>query len=139
MKHFLKPLAVVLLWITAWLPGAMAATDNPQAVTDLLTRVTNAADKFETVLDESLSTRGEEVFVISSKNGKPCIKGSSLSALTTGIGWYLNHYAHVNIAWNQLTTDLSAATLPLPAADETHTASVDYRYYLNYCTFSYSM
>ncbi|MDY2623662.1 MAG: alpha-N-acetylglucosaminidase TIM-barrel domain-containing protein [Alloprevotella sp.] len=139
MKHFLKPLAVVLLWLTAWLPGAMAATDNPQAVTDLLTRVTNAADKFETVLDESLSATGEEVFVISSKNGKPCIKGSSLSALTTGIGWYLNHYAHVNIAWNQLTTDLSAATLPLPAADETHTASVDYRYYLNYCTFSYSM
>ena len=65
MKHFLKPLAVVLLWITAWLPGAMAATDNPQAVTDLLTRVTNAADKFETVLDESPPATGEEEVAIS--------------------------------------------------------------------------
>ena len=45
MKHFLKPLAVVLLWLTAWLPGAMAATDNPQAVTDLLPELATAVER----------------------------------------------------------------------------------------------
>lgn len=139
MKHLLRLTLLLTVFAIAW-PCAATETENPTAVTALLTRVTNAADRFETVLDDALATsNGVDVFVITSKNGKPCIKGSSLSAITTGIGWYLNHYAHVNIAWNNLTADLSAASLPVPTTEETHTASVNYRYYLNYCTFSYSM
>ncbi len=131
-------LGIVLLAGCVFVAKA-APIDNPQAVRDLLARVTNAADKFETVLDDALLTDGHDVFVITAKNGKPCIKGSSISAITTGINWYLNHYAHVNIAWNRLTTDLSATSLPVPTGEERHDASVDYRYYLNYCTASYSM
>ncbi len=136
MKRKLLP---VLMALSFSIIGAAKTTENPAAVTALLTRVTGAADRFETVVDDELATTAQDVFVITSKNGKPCIKGSTLTAVTTGINWYLNHYAHVNIAWNNLTTDLSSATLPLPAADEQHEASVEYRYYLNYCTFSYSM
>ncbi len=140
MNTFYKKLAAVLAVLAAWAVTASAAETNPQAVMALLARVTNAADRFETVLDEDLAAaKGTEVFVITSADGKPCIKGSSLPALTAGINWYLNHYAHVNLAWNNLTADLSGAALPVPAAPETHTATVPYRYYLNYCTFSYSM
>ena len=116
-------------------------TINPDAVSALLNRIggSGTADRFVTIVDESLSTSGKDVFVITSQDGKPCIKGNNTVAVTTGINWYLNHYAHVNIAWNNLTTDLSAVSFPLPTQEETHNCSVDYRYYLNYCTFSYSM
>ena len=116
-------------------------TTNPQAVTDLLNRIggSGTSDRFVTIVDDALSENGKDVFVITSQDGKPCIKGNSIIAVTTGINWYLNHYAHVNLTWNQLTTDLSLVTLPVPSSEETHTCSVDYRYYLNYCTFSYSM
>lgn len=60
-----------------------------------------------------------------------------MSALTTGINWYLNHSARQNLTWNRLTTELGA--LPVPTTTETHSSSASYRYYLNYCTFSYSM
>lgn len=129
----------VLLVSTATL---WAETENPEEISDFLNRIggDGAADEFVTVLDETLAgADGDEVFVITAEDGKPCVKGSTLSAITTGIGWYLNHYAYVNLTWNNLTTDLTAVSLPVPTAGEEHTCSAVYRYYLNYCTFSYSM
>ncbi|MEG1860457.1 MAG: alpha-N-acetylglucosaminidase [Bacteroidaceae bacterium] len=140
MKKNLKKLFLVM---ACWLTTAVgfAVTENPQVVGDLLNRIggAGAASLFETEIDETLHRNGKEVFVITSKNGKPCIKGSTTLALTTGLNWYLNHTAYVNLSWSKLTTNLSAVTLPVPTAAETHVANADYRYYLNYCTFSYSM
>lgn len=118
-----------------------AVNDNPTAVTALLNRIggSGAADRFVTQVDETLKKGTTETFTISSSNGKPFIKGSSVLAVTTGLNWYLNHTAHINLSWNNLTTDLVNAALPLPTKDETHKCTAPYRYYLNYCTFSYSM
>ncbi len=119
-----------------------AAVTNPQSVSDLLNRVggDGTANRFVTVLDETLSSAdGIETFVITASDGKPCIKGSTMSALTTGIGWYLNHYADVNVSWNNLTPDLTSISLPIPDVEEKHETNAVYRHYLNYCTFSYSM
>ena len=141
-KHHFKSIKLfVVLLALACVQTLAAATQNPPAVTALLNRIggDGTADRFVTIADESISSNGKEAFVITSQEGKPCIKGSNISAVTTGINWYLNHYAHVNLSWNNLTTDLSSKTLPVPTTDETHESSVDYRYYLNYCTFSYSM
>lgn len=114
---------------------------NPEAVTDMLDRIggEGASGLFETRISRSISENGEDTFIIGSRKGKPYIQGSSLSALTTGIGWYLNHYAHINISWNNLTADLKTAVLPLPEKEEKRASSAVHRYYLNYCTFSYSM
>lgn len=141
-KHHFKSIKLfVVLLALACVQTLAAATQNPPAVTALLNRIggNGTADRFVTIVDESISSNGKEAFVITNQDGKPCIKGSNISAVTTGINWYLNHYAHVNLSWNNLTTDLSSKTLPVPTTDETHESSVDYRYYLNYCTFSYSM
>lgn len=141
-KHHFKSIKLfVVLLVMVCVQTLAAATQNPPAVTALLNRIggNGTADRFVTIVDESISSNGKEAFVITRQDGKPCIKGSNISAVTTGINWYLNHYAHVNLSWNNLTTDLSGKTLPVPTTDETHESSVDYRYYLNYCTFSYSM
>ena len=121
--------------------------ENPAAVVALINRIGGdaAADKFKFVLDPSLNY-AQEVFVIDGEEGKILIKGSTISAITTGIGWYLNNYAHINIAWNSLNektvsgdayADLS--NIPVPTEPETRTCDAQYRYYLNTCTFGYSM
>lgn len=123
---------------------------NPDAVVALVNRIGGAgtANNFKFVHDRSLEG---ETFVIGAEEGKILIKGSTISAITTGLGWYLNNIAHINIAWNSLNektttvkwdsnagyADLS--NLPLPVGEETHTSDAKYRYYLNYCTFGYSM
>lgn len=120
--------------------SAGAAIENPQSVRDLLNRIggDGTADRFVTVVDDTYaSASGAEMFKISARDGKPCITGTTLSAVTTGLGWYLNHTANVNLAWNNPHVELTS--VPVPAAVEEHTTAAAYRYYLNYCTFSYSM
>ncbi|MCD7721925.1 MAG: alpha-N-acetylglucosaminidase C-terminal domain-containing protein [Prevotellaceae bacterium] len=120
----------------------LKAASTDEALSSLLTRIggTGAADLIELAVDETLAQDdGSETFLITQQDGKPCIKGSTLSATTAGLNWYLNHYAHVNLTWSSLTTDLTTASLPVPSTDETHTSTAECRYYLNYCTFSYSM
>ena len=125
---------------------AAAPVADLSAVVELIKRVGGdaAAEKFEFVLDAELDTK--EAFEISGNNGKIRIKGTTISAITTGIGWYLNNHAHINIAWNSLNektasgvayADLSGITAP--TTTERHTCDTKYRYYLNYCTFGYSM
>lgn len=125
---------------------------NPEAVVALVNRIggTGTAESFRFVHDPSLNLDGE-TFEIGAEDGKILIKGSTLSAITTGLGWYLNNIAHINIAWNSLneTTTLvkhdsnagyaDLSYLPIPTETETHTSDAKYRYYLNTCTFGYSM
>jgi len=134
-------LASLLLLFAGNAVAFATSETNPTAVTSLIERIggTGASERFVTVVDDALSADGADVFTLTKQDGKPCVKGSSVLAVTTGLNWYLNHVAHINLAWNNLTTDLTAATLPLPTSDETHKCTADYRYYLNYCTFSYSM
>ncbi len=120
--------------------------ENPASVVALVNRIggDGSADKFHFLLSPSMSSQ-DEIFVIGAADDKILIKGSTLSAITTGLGWYLQNHANINIAWNSLNekaegevyADLSS--LPLPTAEETHTCDARYRYYLNYCTFGYSM
>ncbi len=123
-----------------------ADVENPASVVALVERIggKGVADKFRFVLSPSMNSK-DEVFVIGSEDGKISVKGSTISAITTGLGWYLTNHARINIAWNSLNeksageayADLSY--IPLPAAEETRTSDARYRYYLNYCTFGYSM
>ncbi len=142
-KNFFLTLMLALVALfsietaTAQAPVATAE----EAITGLLNRIggNGAADKFEIVIDASLAENGKDVFVITSQNGKPCIKGNNQLSVATGINWYLNHHAHINLTWNNLTTDLVNATLPVPGSEEKHVCNTTYRYDFNTCTFSYSM
>ena len=133
-------LAVALFTVQPTAAQAPVATAE-EAITGLLNRIggNGAADKFEIVIDANLAENGKDVFVITSQNGKPCIKGNTQLSVATGINWYLNHYAHINLTWNNLTTDLVSVELPLPASEDKHVCNTTYRYDFNTCTFSYSM
>ena len=142
MKRRLHLALLLLLTFVVQTAFAQAPKATPQeAVAALLNRIggDGAADKFVIVIDASLAENGQDVFVITSQDGKPCIKGNTQLSVTTGINWYLNHHAHINLTWNQLTTDLSKATLPVPSGEEKHVCNATYRYNFNTCTFSYSM
>ena len=142
-KNFLLTLVLLLLAIfTAQPTAAQAPVATPaEAITALLNRIggDGAADKFEIVIDDSLAEDGKDVFVITAQNGKPCIKGNTQLSVATGINWYLNHYAHINLTWNNLTTDLVSIDLPVPTGEDKHVCNTTYRYDFNTCTFSYSM
>ena len=134
-------ISALLLPINVLGHGDAVFEDNPRVICNFLDRIggKGASKRFAIRLEMTAPQNEAEYFSISSKGQKPFIQGNSLTAITTGINWYLNHYAHINISWNQLTVNLRKAALPIPLVEERHTCNVDYRYYLNYCTFCYSM
>ncbi len=138
MKH---TLALVLLAISAFVASA-TTPHQAAALNAFKDRIggRGAHKLIVTEIDTTLAAAdGSERFVIGSKGKRPMVKGSSMSATTAGLNWYLNHYAHVNLAWNRPSVELSKVKLPVPRDVETHTCVAPYRYYLNYCTFSYTM
>ena len=135
-------LFVVIALLTTHTAKAQAPVETPeQAIIGLLNRIggNGAADKFEIIIDANLAQNGKDVFVIASGNGKPCIKGNTQLSVATGINWYLNHYAHINLSWSNPKTDLVSASLPVPNGEETHVCNTTYRYNLHTNTFSNSM
>ena len=119
-----------------WLITFFIGTAQAGPIDDLLGRIlpnNGDAAKFSYTV-----TGGDtQQFTLSCDGSTVTVSGSDDIAVATGINWYLQHYASVDISWNSPTGTLPA-TLPSCAA-ETHTASVDWRYYLNFCTYSYSM
>ena len=134
-------LALVALFSIGTATAQAPVATPEEAITGLRNRIggNGAADKFEIVIDANLAESGKDVFIITSQNGKPCIKGNTQLSVATGINWYLNHHAHINLTWNNLTTDLSQVTLPVPSGEDKHVCNTTYRYDFNTCTFSYSM
>ena len=58
--------------------------------------------------------------------------------MAAGLNWYLKYYPNIHISWNRMSADIPD-NLPLPRKKERHTTDASQRYYLNYCTHSYSM
>ena len=79
-----------------------------------------------------------DFFEIGSRNGKVLVRGNNYVSIASGINWYLKYHVGVLLTWNSMHAKLPA-TLPLVKATERHDTDIKYRYYLNYCTHSYSM
>lgn len=119
----------LLLLLTLNLYSANRSTDN------LVKRISgNTADNIVTCIK-----KGEkEFFEISGKGKKVKITGNSPVSVATGLNWYLKYNAGIHISWNNLTREFPDK-LPVPATTIRKETDTRHRYYLNYCTFSYSM
>ncbi|MDR0894262.1 MAG: alpha-N-acetylglucosaminidase [Prevotellaceae bacterium] len=79
-----------------------------------------------------------DYFDIEQQGDKIAITGNNNISLATGLNWYLKYVAHIHISWNNLHQALPDTLPRLSEKIHRETRQPD-RYYLNYCTFSYSM
>lgn len=79
-----------------------------------------------------------DFFELDQKNGKVVVRGNNYVSIACGINWYLKHHAHIHLSWNGMQAKLPDTLPPVPQR-ERHTTDLNLRYYLNYCTFSYTM
>lgn len=128
---FRSVLSLVALCMISLSAKSMSPVDS------LAMRVTEGTSAGRIIFNE-IPSAGPEFFEISADSGRVVIDGNSKVALATGLNWYLKYVAGIHISWNNLTQPLPDK-LPLPKETIRKKASVADRYYLNYCTFSYSM
>ncbi|RZK33144.1 MAG: alpha-N-acetylglucosaminidase, partial [Pedobacter sp.] len=90
-------------------------------------------------LTESLSyARPKDVFELESKGDKIILRGNNGVALASAFYYYLTEFAHCQITWNGTNLNIPSV-LPKVNKKIRKETPYEYRYYLNYCTFNYSM
>lgn len=80
----------------------------------------------------------EDFFELDQRGPRVVVRGNNYVSVATGINWYLKYYAGVHLSWNGMTATLPDP-LPPVTRRERRSTPMPLRYYLNYCTHSYSM
>ncbi|TFF36584.1 alpha-N-acetylglucosaminidase [Mucilaginibacter psychrotolerans] len=78
-------------------------------------------------------------FYIDNLNGKILIKGTGPLALAKGFNYYLKHYCHASVTWHANDAVKVPAILPAVSEPMGQACRFEKRFFLNYCTFGYTM
>lgn len=119
---------LALCLVAAWLSAA-------SPIDGLLERIDRGASKKFKV---EMVASDEDFFELDQHGRRVVVRGNSHVSIATGINWYLKYYAGIHLSWNCMTASLPDPLPPVPRK-ERHSTPLPLRYYLNYCTFSYSM
>lgn len=115
-----------------------AKTVEHQNIYQLIERI--LPGKSSQFLIESLENKdGKEIFELSGKGGKVVIKGSNELACAKAFGYYLNRYCNINVSWYLDDQVVVPEVLPMVEKPVTKECRFEKRFFLNYCTFGYTM
>ncbi|MCQ2294324.1 MAG: alpha-N-acetylglucosaminidase [Bacteroidales bacterium] len=78
-------------------------------------------------------------FSLFQKGNKICIVGNNDNAMCMGLNYYLKEYAHTTVGWYASDPIELPKRLPRVAARVDRMADVETRFFLNYCTYGYTM
>ena len=127
-------LAIVLAVAVA----SKAGNDNPGQAQALASRLSPAlAAKVE--FHQIEADQGHDVFTLESRGGKVIIGGNNANSMAVGLNRYLNRYCKVTVSWYAGVPMELPDVLPDVPAPERITARVPQRFFLNYCTWGYTM
>ena len=130
-----------MIWLVAMLVATAASgkveSDVEQA-TELAKRLSvSLAGKVEFRKIEA--EQGKDIFTIGSKGGKVVIGGNNANSMAVGLNRYLNHYCTTTVSWYADVPLQLPDVLPDVPNPERVTARVPQRFFLNYCTWGYTM
>ena len=83
--------------------------------------------------------KGVDYFTLKNEGDKVCIIANNANSMAVGLNRYLKKYCHTTVSWYaDVAVDLPQV-LPQVVQEETVEARVPQRFFLNYCTFGYTM
>ena len=126
-----------VLSLVAVLVSVMSCkTDNERAAAALARRI--MGDKASAVVFEQIESQ-TDTYELEQYGKKVKIRGNNANSMAVGLNRYIQQYCLANVSWY----DYNPVQLPavMPAVPEKVTASAELpeRFFLNYCTFGYTM
>ena len=133
----MKQLIAILMTFILALP-ALAADEPTASARDLARRILGEreADFIFKLNDRKVKA---DVFSISTEDGKTVIEGNNVNSLCTGLNYYLRNYAGTSVSWYLHEPVYIPEVFPAVPEKVTVTARVPERFFLNYCTFGYTI
>ncbi|MCM1502522.1 MAG: alpha-N-acetylglucosaminidase [Bacteroidales bacterium] len=132
--------AMFLLLVSCSSPVKTEFTERERnkAVRDLVSRVTSGRQDAFRLKITDVQQDGKDWFSVYSEDGRIVLEGNNGVSVASALNHYLKEYCGWHYTWCGKDTALPA-TLPLPDGKVTKVSPYKYRYYLNYCTFNYTM
>ncbi len=133
----MKKIAVLLILVAAVFVSCNSNNQDVIAIEGLTSRVLpDYADKF---VFKTMKADSTDVFELSSKGDRIVIRGNNANSMAVGLNHYLKYYCNVHVSWFlEDTINMPATLAPVPEKI-TISARVRDRFFLNYCTFGYTM
>ncbi len=129
--------ALILFVILALVSCKQTPADKFPAAKALIQRV--VPQLYDKICIDSISPVGDkDVFEIHTSNGQIVLAGSSPVAVASGLNWYLKYYCHCQYSQAGINLVLPKE-LPEIKQKVRIVSPCKYRYFLNYCTFNYTM
>ena len=134
----IKRLIITIMALLAAITAYSQANDNTRQAMDLAQRLSPVlAAKVE--FHQIDAEQGRDVFTLESRGGKVAIGGNNAGAMAVGLNRYLNRYCKTTVSWYaNVAVELPKVLPDVPAAERV-TARVPQRFFLNYCTWGYTM
>ena len=138
----MKRLFAFTLVLTILLAGGCTAktddgTPDARAAADLAQRVVpGQAGHF---FFHTLPADTCDYFTLAMEGSQVAVGGNNANAMAVGLNYYLKYYCHVNIGWFAWDKGELPRTLPRVEEPVQIQARVPERFFLNYCTYGYTM
>lgn len=128
----------ILLLFLAIANCIIAKADDVDAVMALAKRIIpSKCEKFE--FKESPKYDSKDYFEISSMRGKIIISGNNANSMAMGLNYYIKYFCNVTVSWYSDVVVKMPSELPVLKGKIIVEAKVPDRFFLNYCTYGYSM
>jgi alpha-N-acetylglucosaminidase len=85
------------------------------------------------------SDNGKDVFELQSIDDKLIIRGNSILSQAVGLNWFLKYYCNTSVSWYASSPVQLPESMPKVPAKVRQNCKCEYRFFLNYCTFGYTM
>lgn len=136
MKQILQTLIVASIILTIGCKPNSNQTQTPDAGAELVKRI--IPERASQFIVETVPSDTADWFEISSLDNKIVLRGNNGVSVASALYYYLTEYCHCQITWNGTNLDLPEQ-LPMLPQTVRKDSPYQYRYYLNYCTFNYTM
>lgn len=107
-------------------------------IEDLAKRIVTPYAK-NIVFEQTGSDKGKDYFELESKAGKLIIRGNSYNSIAFGLNHYLKYYCNTAVSWYKDDKIDLPKLMPIVTNKVSQEARVKNRFFLNYCTFGYTM
>jgi len=91
-------------------------------------------------IEEIPDENGLDVFEVEAgEDGRIVLRGNNGVSVAVAFHWYLNNVARVRYGWEAAGPLVIPGRLPLPAEKIRRTCAAKERFFMNYCTYGYTM
>lgn len=109
-----------------------------EAITQLVNRIIPGnAQNFEfRIIPQD---KKKDTYSIEDIDEKILICGNNANSMAVALNYYLNNFCNTSVSWYAEVPVVMPETMPKVGGKITSTARVDRRFFLNYCTYGYTM